>query len=103
MSQETKDKENPTRESSNSKSFASSTRYEIGMRVGHKDVYDGCESLIIRGIRKTTEDKVVMLLLEGDYSGGTHAVTQSSWLPSSGVVSYKPRYHNVNKQPTKNL
>ncbi len=56
---------------------------KLGATVYHEDVYDGRESLKVVGIR---EDE---LELEGDYSGGTHAVTQKSWLPLSGVMFNK--------------
>lgn len=56
---------------------------KLGIIVYHEDVYDGKEPLKVVGIR---EDE---LELEGDYSGGTHAVTQKSWLPLSGVMLNK--------------
>lgn len=52
---------------------------KIGDTVYHRSVYEHKEPLIIKGI---TEDK---LLLEGDYSGGTHNVCQRSWLPIKGT------------------
>ena len=52
----------------------------IGKKVYHKDIYWGKELMEIIGIRKDTVE------LEGDYSGGTHAVTQSSWMPIGGLV-----------------
>lgn len=52
---------------------------KIGDVVYHRSVYNHNEPLIIKGI---TEDK---LLLEGDYSGGTHGVSQRDWLPIKGT------------------
>lgn len=59
------------------------SKIKLGATVYHEDVYDGREPLKIVGIR---EDE---LELEGDYSGGTHAVTQKSWLRLSGVTLNK--------------
>lgn len=56
----------------------------IGDIVYHRSVYDHKEALKVVGI---TEDK---LLLEGDYSGGTHNVIQREWLPIKGTS----RIHN---------
>jgi hypothetical protein len=58
-------------------------KLEIDMTVYHKDVYDGHEPLKVVGIRKDTVE------LEGDYSGGTHAVCQKDWLSISGVLFEK--------------
>jgi hypothetical protein len=51
----------------------------IGDIVYHRSVYEHREPLKVVGI---TEDK---LLLEGDYSGGTHNVIQRDWLPIKGT------------------
>jgi hypothetical protein len=55
----------------------------LGQTVYHKDVYRYREPLKVIGI---TEDK---LLLEGDYSGGTNNVTQSTWLLIDGASYIK--------------
>lgn len=52
---------------------------KIGDIVYHREVYQHKEALKIVAI---TEDK---LLLEGDYSGGTHNVIQRCWLPLKGT------------------
>lgn len=53
--------------------------FHIGQTVYHRSVYEHKEPLKVVGI---TEDK---LLLEGDYSGGTHNVCQRDWLPIKGT------------------
>ena len=53
--------------------------FQIGQTVYHRNVYEHKEPLKIVGILK---DK---LLLEGDFSGGTHNVTQRDWLPIKGT------------------
>lgn len=58
--------------------------FKIGDIVYHRSVYEHKEPLKVVGI---TEDK---LLLEGDYSGGTHNVFQRDWLPIKGTS----RIHN---------
>ena len=57
--------------------------FKIGDVVYHRSVYEGNEPFKVVGI---TEDK---LLLEGDFSGGTHAVLQRSWLPIEGSSKKK--------------
>lgn len=52
------------------------------MVVYHQDIYWGNEPLTVVGIRK---DQVE---LQGDYSGGTHGVSQKDWLPLNGVLLY---------------
>lgn len=52
----------------------------IGKKVYHKDVYSGKELMEIVGIRKDTVE------LEGDWSGGTHAVCQKDWMPIEGLI-----------------
>ncbi len=54
--------------------------FKLGQKVYHKRVYNGREQLTIIGIRTN------FLELEGDYSGGTHNVCQSDWLPVDGVL-----------------
>lgn len=53
--------------------------FSIGQTVYHRSVYEHKEPLKVVGI---TEDK---LLLEGDFSGGTHNVVQRDWLPIKGT------------------
>ena len=55
----------------------------LNQTVYHKNVYDGREPLRVVGIREHE------LELEGDYSGGTHAVCQKSWLKIEGVLLKK--------------
>lgn len=57
--------------------------FKLGQKVYHKRIYDGREQLTIIGIRTNS------LELEGDYSGGTHNVCQSDWLPVDGVLLTK--------------
>jgi len=52
---------------------------KIGQIVYHRDVYEHKEPLKIIGIKENE------LELEGDYSGGTHNVIQSQWMPLKGV------------------
>lgn len=52
---------------------------KIGDTVYHRQVYEHKEALKVVGM---TESQV---LLEGDYSGGTHNVCQRSWLPLKGA------------------
>lgn len=61
---------------------------KIGMMVFHKDIYNGKEIMKIVGIRETEVE------LEGDYSGGTHAVTQKDWLLIEGL--FRLPYTNIN-------
>ncbi len=56
---------------------------KIGQKVYHEDIYDGHEEMKVVGIRETTVE------LEGDYSGGTHAVCQKEWLPIKGVLIFR--------------
>ena len=53
--------------------------FQIGQTVYHRNVYEHKEPLKIVGI---LEDK---LLLEGDFSGGTHNIIQRDWLPIKGT------------------
>lgn len=55
----------------------------LGVTVFHEEIYGGMERMKIVGIRETEVE------LEGDYSGGTHAVNQKSWLPVKGLIRYK--------------
>ena len=54
-------------------------KLELGQTVYHRSVYGHKEPLKIVGI---LEDE---LLLEGDFSGGTHNVIQRDYLPIKGV------------------
>lgn len=56
-----------------------SNNFSIGEKVYHRSVYEHKEALKVVGI---LEDK---LLLEGDFSGGTHNVCQREWLPIKGT------------------
>lgn len=56
---------------------------KFGQIVYHNELYWGRESMKIVGIRETEVE------LEGDYSGGTHAVCQKSWMPIKGLLLYK--------------
>ena len=59
----------------------------IGMIVFHKEVYDYREPLEVIGI---LEDKV---RLKGDFSGGTHNVSQSGWFSLEGLsIIYNYEY-----------
>jgi len=53
--------------------------FSIGQTVYHEWVYGCREPLKVVGIREYE------LELEGDYSGGTHNVSQQSWLPINNV------------------
>ena len=55
----------------------------LDMRVFHETIYNGKEPLKIVGIRKTEVE------LEGDFSGGTHNVTQKDWLPLKGTFQVR--------------
>lgn len=57
----------------------------IGQKVYHSDLYWGREEMKIVGLRETEVE------LEGDYSGGTHAVCQRSWMSIKGV---RLKYNN---------
>ena len=52
---------------------------ELGMMVYHEKIYDGKEKMKVVGIRETEVE------LEGDYSGGTHNVTQKDWQSIKGL------------------
>ena len=54
-------------------------KFELGQIVYHRSIYEHKEPLKIVGI---LEDK---LLLEGDFSGGTHNVIQRDWFPIKGI------------------
>jgi len=60
----------------------------IGQYVFHQDIYDGKEEMKVVGIREHEVE------LEGDYSGGTHCVTQKSWLPIKGIILKNPLIRN---------
>ncbi len=52
----------------------------LGKKVYHKSIYNGKELMESVGIRKGSVE------LQGDYSGGTHDVVQSDWLPIEGLI-----------------
>ena len=60
----------------------------LGRTVYHKDLYWVREPMKIVGIRENEVE------LEGDYSGGTHNVCQTDWLPIEGVL-FKRNENNV--------
>lgn len=64
--------------------------FRIGDIVYHRSVYEHKEPLKVVGI---TEDK---LLLEGDYSGGTHNVRQRAWLPIKGTSRIRNHAFKLN-------
>lgn len=53
--------------------------FKIGETVYHRKIYEHKEPLKVVGI---LEDK---LLLEGDFSGGTHNQIERDWLPIKGT------------------
>lgn len=59
--------------------YVNNKPFELGETVYHRDIYEHREPLKIVGI---LEDK---LLLEGDFSGGTHNVIQCDLLPIKGT------------------
>ena len=64
----------------------------IGQKVYHKDLYWGREQMKVVGLRENEVE------LEGDYSGGTHAVCQRDWMPLEGIqleFNDKPNYSEV--------
>ncbi|MFA6069818.1 MAG: hypothetical protein WC810_14640 [Janthinobacterium sp.] len=63
----------------------------LGMNVFHETIYGGNECMKIVGIRA---DQVE---LEGDYSGGTHNVIQSDWLPIKGLFRLRKVCEQVEK------
>lgn len=52
----------------------------LGQKVRHKEIYNGNETMEVVGIKKNE------VLLKGDYSGGTHSVSQESWMPLKGLI-----------------
>lgn len=52
----------------------------LGQKAKHKDLYNAKEVFEVVGI---TKDEVK---LKGDFSGGTHAVTQESWVSRKGLI-----------------
>ena len=74
-------------------SYNKSRSIKMGDIVYHRSVYEHKEKLKVVGIK---EDQ---LLLEGDYSGGTHNVIQRDWLPIKGT-SYV--YNHAFKEKVRN-
>ena len=58
-------------------------KLKLGQKVYHEKIYWGKEEMKVVGIRENEVE------LEGDYSGGTHAVCQKDWLPLKGVLLSK--------------
>lgn len=52
---------------------------KIGMIVYHRDVYNYREALEVVSLKQNEME------VEGDFSGGTHAIRQRSWLPIDGT------------------
>lgn len=52
----------------------------LNQKVYHADIYGGKEPMQVVGIREKEIE------LKGDYSGGTHAVSQTSWMPIEGLI-----------------
>ena len=52
----------------------------FNMIVFHEEIYNGSEPLTVIGIRPNQVE------LYGDYSGGTHGVGQSQWMPINGLL-----------------
>ncbi len=52
----------------------------LGQKVRHKDIYHGKETFKVIGLKKDE------ILVEGDFSGGTHNVLQESWIPIKGLI-----------------
>ena len=61
------------------KVVANGVEIKIGDTVYHRSIYEHKEPLRVVGITENA------LLLEGDYSGGTHNVCQRDWLPLKGT------------------
>ena len=57
--------------------------YNLGETVYHEDVYWGREPFKVVGIRESE------LELQGDWSGGTHNVSQKGWMPVEGILRNK--------------
>lgn len=53
-------------------------RPQLKEQVFHESIYNGRELMTVIGIREHEIE------LRGDYSGGTHNVTQDAWLPILG-------------------
>lgn len=64
--------------------------FELFDKVCHPEIYYGNEIFTIVGIR------VNELELQGDWSGGTHAVIQRGWFKRDGMIlKSRPHYYNV--------
>ena len=59
------------------------SQLKFDMSVYHRDIYNGNEEMKVVGIRKDTVE------LQGDYSGGTHGVCQTSWVTMDGILILK--------------
>lgn len=58
-------------------------KIELNQTVYHENIYWGKEPMKVVGIREKEVE------LQGDYSGGTHSVCQTSWMLLSGVLLHK--------------
>lgn len=53
----------------------------LGQKARHKDIYGGKETFEVIGFKKQE------VLLEGDFSGGTHVVKGECWMPIKGLIT----------------
>lgn len=58
---------------------------QLGQFIYHKELYWGRERMEVTGIKKNE------VLLKGDWSGGTHCVTQEGWMPMKGVLKNRSK------------
>jgi hypothetical protein len=63
----------------------------LGQKAKHKELYEN-EIFEIVGIRKNEVE------LQGDFSGGTHNVTQKSWMPLKGLIVQNIWGHWIDKE-----
>ena len=57
----------------------------LHQKVYHKEIYKGKELMTITGF-KVDINGILMVELEGDYSGGTHNVCQREWFYADGLI-----------------
>ena len=62
---------------------ASKSKIIIGQTVYHTSLYYGKEPFKVVGIREKEVE------LEGDYSGGTHPIKGTGWMPIDGLLTSK--------------
>lgn len=66
--------------------------FELFDQVTHPEIYNGNEVFTVVG------ERLDELELQGDWSGGTHAVSQRGWFKREGtVLKSRPRYPNHTK------